>query len=149
MTLISQRKGSEIPKISKSTIWFIVGVILLLCIVIGASNSAEEELKPLTKAEAKVKATADSVQTVEQYHSTKLREIRYLVKHHIKENLKDPDSFDEIDHGEYKLLEPTKKKFYQAYIKYRAKNSFGGYNVEKWCFDFDKSGDNTNVFKCE
>lgn len=58
----------------------------------------------------------------------------------LKNNLKDSDSFDEIEHKRYFIVKKKKKEntHIQIYIKYRAKNSFGGYVVEEKCFNFDK-----------
>ena len=59
----------------------------------------------------------------------------------VKEALKDPDSYQEIDHKEYyEAGADSAKNNMQVLIHYRAKNSFGGYVVEKKAINFDSSG---------
>lgn len=128
--------------------------LLFIAITINTILHPESEQKPepvkqLTPAEMAEKRREDSTLAVYEARIQIRKNLRYLVKSHIKENLKDPDSFQEIEHGEYELSKPTKKRFFQAFIKYRAKNSFGGYNVEKYCFDFAEDGTNTKIFQCE
>ncbi|MBO9615584.1 MAG: hypothetical protein J7619_22995 [Dyadobacter sp.] len=142
------------PSNPKRGIWILILVGIFVWVgIIG--RSCGTETKPLTASEPREKSIADSTKLVEDAKQSEmkaraefLRNLRYKVKHHIKENLKDPDSFQEIDHQEYAIEKPTKKRHFQAWIKYRAKNSFGGYNIEQWCFDFDENGENTKVFEC-
>ncbi|ACT96677.1 hypothetical protein [Dyadobacter fermentans] len=123
--------------------------ILIFIVLFAALKLSDEPAKPLTPEQITEQKRQDSLQAEYNRQKENLRTIRYLVKSHIKKNLKDPDSFDEIQHEEFEVTNKTKKLYYQASIKYRAKNSFGGYNVEKWCFNFDKNLQNTKVFECE
>lgn len=60
---------------------------------------------------------------------------------HLKEGLKDPESYEEISHKEYYDAGPDSlKNNIQVVIDYRAKNSLGGYVIEKKAFDFDSTG---------
>lgn len=64
----------------------------------------------------------------------------------LKKNLKDPDSYEEIEHSSYFVSQKTLKDPYmQVTIQYRAKNGFGGMNIEKKAFSFDKSGNLNDV----
>jgi hypothetical protein len=66
----------------------------------------------------------------------------------LKNNLKDSDSFDEIEHKRYFIAKKKKKEntHIQIYIKYRAKNSFGEYVIEEKYFNYDKNLNLINPF---
>lgn len=64
-----------------------------------------------------------------------------IEKNFIKTLLKDPDSYRAIN----KKVTKMSNGDYQIYIKYRAKNSFGGYVVEEKMFIIDKEGDFKSV----
>jgi hypothetical protein len=58
----------------------------------------------------------------------------------IKENLKDPDSYQEIEHqSNFTKQSKEDKTYIQVKIKYRAKNSFGGMVVKDRYFNYDKN----------
>lgn len=61
----------------------------------------------------------------------------FEVEQYLKENLKDPKSFEAITWGDVQKISPTK---YLVYCKYRAKNSFGGYVVEGKTFYLNSNG---------
>lgn len=66
----------------------------------------------------------------------------------LKENLKDPDSYQEIDHKEYYVSGPdSAKNDMQVLINYRSKNSFGGYVVSKRAFTLDSTGNITDTYE--
>lgn len=65
----------------------------------------------------------------------------YQVKNHLKNNLKDPDSYEGI---EWSTVVETKNG-YTVRHKYRAKNSFGGYVVENQIFYLDFKGNVISV----
>lgn len=67
----------------------------------------------------------------------------------LEKNLKDPDSFQEIEKQNGFVNNPTPKMYIQVRIKYRAKNSFGGYAVETKCFNFNKSLEMTETYACD
>lgn len=59
----------------------------------------------------------------------------------LKKNMKDPESFEEISHDEYYLdNKDSASNKIEVLIKYRSKNSFGGYVVGKKGFTVDSSG---------
>ncbi len=64
----------------------------------------------------------------------------------LKRNLKDPDSFEAIDWGVVKKIEG---EGFTTWCRYRAKNSFGGYNIEKIAFILSSSGDVVSAVKVE
>ena len=53
-------------------------------------------------------------------------------------NLKDPDSFEAVEWG--KVVKLDDGLGFAVRCKYRAKNSFGGYNVEHKLFTLDPKG---------
>lgn len=53
-------------------------------------------------------------------------------KDHLKKNMKDPSSYDEIS---YNVSYNSSKECYTVNLTFRAKNSFGAYTVEKWICD--------------
>ena len=58
----------------------------------------------------------------------------------IKGNLKDPDSYQEIEHkSNFTKQSKDDKTYIQVKIKYRARNSFGGMVVKDRYFNYDKN----------
>ena len=58
----------------------------------------------------------------------------------IKGNLKDPDSYQEIEHkSNFTKQSKEDKTYIQVKIKYRARNSFGGMVVKDRYFNYDKN----------
>jgi hypothetical protein len=58
----------------------------------------------------------------------------------IKGNLKDPDSYQEIEHkSNFTKQSKEEKTYIQVKIKYRARNSFGGMVVKDRYFNYDKN----------
>jgi len=68
------------------------------------------------------------------------------VKYWLREHLKDPDSVQYIDWSTVKTLDDGQ---YAVFVKYRAKNSFGGYVIEQRLFMFDPKGSVTEVVDAE
>jgi hypothetical protein len=89
----------------------LVGVLICLSIVTSASNSTGSN------------SSFDAVSQVNYF---------------IKQNAKDPKSVDYI--GWSKVLKETNGNF-TVRVKYRAKNSFGGYAVENKLATLNSSGD--------
>ncbi|MEG2063499.1 MAG: hypothetical protein RRY23_00010 [Alistipes sp.] len=61
----------------------------------------------------------------------------FEVEYYLEKNLKDPKSFEAITWGDVQKLSPTQ---YNVFLKYRAKNSFGGYVVEEQTFYINSNG---------
>lgn len=58
----------------------------------------------------------------------------------IKGNLKDPDSYQEIEHkSNFTKQSKEDKTYIQVKIKYRARNSLGGMVVKDRYFNYDKN----------
>lgn len=53
----------------------------------------------------------------------------HTVKRYLKDNLKDPDSVQYIEWSPVSMLEHKGENYWAVRVKYRAKNSFGGYVV--------------------
>lgn len=62
----------------------------------------------------------------------------YQAEAYLKRNLKDPDSYESIEWGK---VAKNSDGNYITWCKYRAKNSFGGYMVNKHMFILSPSGD--------
>ena len=67
----------------------------------------------------------------------------YQVEKYLKQNLKDPDSYESIEWSS--VVE--KDGNYQVRHKYRARNSFGGYVIENCIFILNKEGEVIDVVK--
>lgn len=113
------------PAKSKMALWKKLGIGLIIFIVL------------FKVAEG---FNSDSVESTKRPQS-KLNMAYVVAKRTLKEGLKDPDSFQEISHKEYyESGADSAKNNMQVVIEYRAKNSFGGYALEKKAFNFDSSG---------
>ena len=105
-----------------------IGLIVMLSVVIFIIIIAID-----TSSDSKVKNSSwdDSVHQVER---------------HIKSTLEDPKSFEAIQWS--KVRDMTHNQYGYRYIvmvKYRAKNSFGGYEIESETFYLDKNGNIVDV----
>lgn len=65
----------------------------------------------------------------------------WQVEHFLERNLKDPDSFEAIEWSPV----IDNGNGYAVRCRYRAKNSFGGYNIEEQLFVMNKQGDVISV----
>jgi hypothetical protein len=65
----------------------------------------------------------------------------WQVEYYLERNLKDPDSFEAIEWSHV----IDNGNGYAVRCRYRAKNSFGGYNIEEQLFVMDKQGDVISV----
>lgn len=65
----------------------------------------------------------------------------WQVEHFLERNLKDPDSFEAIEWSPV----ISNGDGYAVRCRYRAKNSFGGYNIEEQLFEMNKQGDVISV----
>ena len=75
-------------------------------------------------------------------------EYSYIKAHRaIKRNLKDPDSFEEIDHRAGYVGKDG--VYVSCLVEYRAKNSFGGYTIEKALVTFSESMEPIGVVAVE
>lgn len=70
----------------------------------------------------------------------------WQVKRWMQDNLKDPDS---VQFMGWSGVTEAKEGGYLVTCKYRAKNSFGGYAIEKTTFHLDSQGNVTMAFTSE
>ena len=66
----------------------------------------------------------------------------HQVERYLKRNLKDPSSLNVIEWGN---VVPGADGGFMVRVKYRAKNSFGGYVIEHQVFSLDAQGNVTGV----
>ena len=64
----------------------------------------------------------------------------YQVEQYLKNNLRDPDSYEPM---EWSAVQKTKNGWYYVRHKYRARNGFGGMNIENQIFYLDEDGNVT------
>lgn len=111
----------------------VAGIILINMIVPKPDKNSPE---------AKEQARIDSVNAQIDAENKKLSDAYYHSLVLLKKSLKDPDSFEEIEHKEYYVKQEKGKNdnvYAQVIIAYRAKNSFGGYVVSRQLFDYDEN----------
>jgi hypothetical protein len=121
-----------LPGSKKKALWWpiLAGVVIvgsILLIIISPNND-----RPSVDMVA-YRAREDSVRKF-----TNDIDVSYLkAEQAIKRNMKDPDSFAEIEHrSEY----VGKKGIYiSCLVQYRAKNSLGGYNIDMVLVNFNKA----------
>lgn len=80
-----------------------------------------------------------STQTPVQIAMSKMDPIQAMVKceRYIKNSLRDPDSYDRVGYNVW-IVDTLERKM-GVYIKFRAKNGFGGLNEEKYLFTVDSN----------
>lgn len=118
---------------ASKTIQFIVIFGALLFILGQINKKSPEEEAQYKQHQAKLaedRAKADA----EKLKQEKIENSIFSCIVSIKRNLKDPKSYETIDQA----VLPLQNGGYRTLIKYRARNSFGGYSIEsQWC-DFKK-----------
>jgi hypothetical protein len=87
----------------------------------------EKRIRERQAIEAEKKQEALVARTKENEKT--LREIGYICEASIRKNLRDPGSYERIESTSYGL--PTGEGKKGVVIKYRARNGFGGMNVEQ------------------
>jgi len=123
-------KKARGPKIVVSVV-AILTIALFAWIVIVIPKAAKEGL-----SEAKQLAGQSSVVYNSEWDASV-----YQVKDWLKQNLKDPKSLEYIEWS--KVINTADN--YVVRVKYRAKNSFGGYVVSNQLFTLSKTGTVLNV----
>ncbi|WP_247233169.1 hypothetical protein [Telluribacter sp. SYSU D00476] len=74
---------------------------------------------------------------------------RYNATKALKEGLKDPASYQEIDYREFFANSSDPNRYYQASIRFKAKDASGAYAVQRLCFHFTREGIVTETFLCD
>lgn len=126
-------------KTLKIFMWLFLGFVAL--VIVGSVIQAIFETPEQKAASIKRQAELDSIQVANEKNKAQEDDlIMALVKSEriLKENLKDPDSYDKISDKKF-IVTDDKKIYIQVLIKYRAKNSFGAMNIGEQAFNFDKS----------
>jgi RNA polymerase subunit RPABC4/transcription elongation factor Spt4 len=123
--ILEEDMNEEIRKINKSTIIGVGCLIIIVIFVIWiASSGSCSEGSSSSSYSSKTVENSSWDGSVSQ------------VKDWLRENLKDPGSLEFIEWGT--VVETSSG--YSVRVKYRAKNSFGGYVIEEKIFTLDHSG---------
>lgn len=127
-------------KIDNSPInwWKVAGGFFVVALI---GSLLENINNPNKKTQIEIKSKEEIENDYYLKREDSLKKAYRISYRFLKDGLKDPDSFDEIEEKRYFVIKQKKRKtpHIQIYIKYRAKNSFGGYVVEEKYFDFDKN----------
>lgn len=145
---------SKAPTKKKTSVWKWILYLFLGALVLSWTMSGIQSLINMTKSpeEKAAKAREDSLRQIEFVNNQaedalyKAQEDTLLRAYHaaeslLKQSLRDPNSYEEISHKQYFVKAGKKKKnpYVQVVIDYRARNGFGGMNVDRKIFDFNKS----------
>jgi hypothetical protein len=110
-------------------------LILALIVAVGLTACGKSDAEKQVEAQAKAaKAQADVIQKAEDkrkgFHCLSGWNGAYRpLESYVKERLRDPDSYDHI---ETRITPVNEKGEHVLVMKYRAKNGFGGMNVERY-----------------
>lgn len=130
---VDQKTGEPIPERRKNqnaTIFIVLGLILFAYARIIKEPAFEKE--HLARRE---KEKADSLAKVKEDKPL----YAYInARNFIKDNLKDADSYDEIDSKYYWVKKEKDGTEIEVIIKYKAKNSFNAFITETKYFHFTK-----------
>lgn len=110
--------------------WIAIGVVLFFVIgFVWATSSSNKT--------SSSKTNTSSSKTSEIVVNSEWDASVYQVKNYLKENLKDPDSYQSIEWS--KVVKNSDGTFVVRH-KFRAKNGFGGYGIENKIFKLNSSG---------
>lgn len=123
-------------KKKKMPLWAIIALAVLGILIIGSLFAPDSTKAP------------EAVDT-RKLQEDSLTKCYIVARRVLKESLKDPDSYQEVEEKKFFATDGTPQSYIQVSIKYRAKNSFGALTLENRCFNFDKSMTLTKAFKCE
>ena len=131
--------------------WFLIigGLFLLSFLGKMCGNEEENSKKPVETESVRIeREKKEQLEAETEKKDEMLQNARTAAKLILKENLKDPDSYDEIER-KANFIKSKKTEIIQVYIKYRARNGFGGLDIYSQCFDFNMAGDLIKSYKCE
>ncbi|OIN55672.1 hypothetical protein [Arsenicibacter rosenii] len=126
------------PK-KKSYKWllYVIGAVVLINIIGQIINSSKTSEQKARESETEIHN-----KLVESKEDS-LTKAYIISKRVLKQSLKDPDSYEEINAEKFfvkpDLNSKTPSPYIQVVIKYRAKNSFGAFNIERRYFNFNKA----------
>lgn len=119
-------------------LWFVVLAVLIVSIftMFQWSNKAETTIKPILTIEQKIE---------KQFTAWDGSHIK--LKQYIKDQLKDPKSFEHIKttYTPTPLIGTDGSQYITVNMEYRAKNSFWGYLVDTYKAYFDIEGNPFNI----
>ncbi len=130
--IVEEATQQSSPKnISTKAIFFIIFFIIVIIGYFFKSNSSSVN-DNVAKQEIVYNSPYDaSVSQVESYLK--------------QQYLKDPDSYESISWSKVQTIDDSPNYKYMVRNKFRAKNGFGGYNVENKVFYLDKEGNVVDV----
>ena len=124
---ISKKKQSALWLFwSKIILTFIVSILVLVLVIVNSKSTPEEQAQQKEEAALLVKKNAERRQ--KGFHCLSNWDGAHgLVKNKIERTLREPDSFE---HVETKITPIDAYGNHTLHMTYRAKNGFGGVNVE-------------------
>ena len=160
MIVSSSGKVIEAKKTGNFTKYLILGIGVFFFIGVIATGVSRlfmtpEELaieKRQQDSTAKAQAVLEKENDLAKARKDTIQKLYFASKLAIKGSMKNPDSYDEVDHKEYFVIKEKKdfkKKnfpYIQVYIKYRGTNSFNAIVTAEKLFSYDK---NMNLIKVE
>ena len=120
-----KKKNEQLNKELKSGCGLGCLIVIIIIIIVGLVNFFYPSSSPNNSASQETVVNSSWDGSVDQ------------VKSWLKGNLKDPDSLQFI---EWSSVSKTNDGGFMVRVKYRAKNSFGGYVVENKVFFLNSSG---------
>lgn len=125
------------PAEKKLLLWQMLGICVLVLLALVQMRRIIPESSHITELmpEANVTVAHDS----RRNNATRA----------IKDGLKDPASYQEIDYREFFANSSDPKRYYQASIRFKAKDATGAYAIQRLCFHFTREGVVTETFLCD
>lgn len=105
--------------------FYLICILMILGLGLGMGLSMSE-----TNKQSKIKVVNNNQPNINSWNG-----VAFVIEDWFKNNLKDPKSLEIIEVTEIKKANDG--TFIQT-VKYRAKNSFGGFNIEHRIFVFNK-----------
>lgn len=105
--------------------WLLGFFIFVLLVNICSDKPTPEELKAQKEAEVNGEIRKKEL-AEEQKKQDKLYNAYYLAKKMVEGTLKDPDSYEELDHNQHYINKTKKGATIEVILQYTATNSFGG-----------------------
>ncbi|GAB3164058.1 hypothetical protein [Telluribacter humicola] len=125
------------PAEKKLLLWQMIGICVLVLLALVQMRRVIPGSSPVTEPSA-------SNSSVAYEHENR----RYNATQAILESLGEPGSYEEINYREFFSNSSDPKRYYQATIRFKAKDASGAYVVQRLCFHFTSEGDVTEIFTC-
>jgi hypothetical protein len=106
----------------KYLLWSFVISILL---VVFSPEPTPEQIKAQQKEDS-LSVEYDKIENKKKEQRKNLIEAYLISKRIVREALKDPDSYEELDHAEHYINKTKKGATIEVVLEYTATNSFGG-----------------------